>query len=233
MPPKKNNAGIEEELDEIKKSLNFMSSEITKVATQQEKLLNLMEKVNELENMVKEKDKKIEKLEKRLDDLEQYSRVNDIIIQGLETKHRTYARAVTTDRNEGEDAPVEELETLEQQILKFFESKDMAILSSHIEACHPLPKRDETAKPAIIVRFWNRKHKIELLKQSKKLKGSEVYLNEHLTPKNAEIARHARTLKKQNKIKATWTRNCKVIIQPNDGTKVVIIKELKDLDKYR
>ncbi|MEQ2241440.1 hypothetical protein ILYODFUR_025258 [Ilyodon furcidens] len=75
MPPKKN-PGLEEELEEIKKSLNFMSGEITKAATQQEKRLNLMEKVSKLENMVKEKDKKI-------DNLEQYSGVTDIIIQGL------------------------------------------------------------------------------------------------------------------------------------------------------
>ncbi|MED6252891.1 hypothetical protein ATANTOWER_018871 [Ataeniobius toweri] len=211
MPPKKN-TGLEEELEEIKKSLNFMSGEITKVATQQEKLLNLMEKVSKQENMVKQKDKKIINLEKTIDDLEQYSRVNDIIIQGLETKHRTYARAVSADREEGEYAPAEELETLEQQIIKFFESRNMAIQSSYIEACHTLPKKDKNARPVTIVRFWNRKHKTELLKQTTKLKGTKVYLNEHLTPKNAEIAKQAHILKKQNKITATLTRNCEVMI---------------------
>ncbi|ROK28237.1 hypothetical protein DPX16_6578 [Anabarilius grahami] len=45
-----------------------------------------------------------------------------------------------------------------------------------------------------------------------------VYLNEHLSMKNAEIAREARILRKNNKIKATWTRNCKVFIQLNGSS---------------
>ncbi|MED6278709.1 hypothetical protein CHARACLAT_026749 [Characodon lateralis] len=67
----------------------------------------------------------------------------------------------------------------------------MAIQSSYIEACHTLPKKDKKAKPATIVRFCTQKHKIELLKQAKKLKGTEVHLIEHLTPKNAEIVKNA------------------------------------------
>lgn len=57
-----------------------------------------------------------------------------------------------------------------------------------------------------------------------------------LQKKNADIARHARILKKQNKIQATWTRNCKVMIQLNgtpEEAKTVMIRELKDLDQYR
>lgn len=82
----------------------------------------------------------------------------------------------------------------------------------------------------------SRKTKIELLKQGKKLKGTGVYLNEHLTKKTAEIARQARSLKKQNKIQATWTRNCKVMIRLNgnpEEAKVVMIRELKDLEQYK
>lgn len=80
----------------------------------------------------------------------------------------------------------------------------MNIQSDNIVACHTLPRRNSEAKPAIIVRFVNRKHKTELLRQAKKLKGTGVYLNEHLTKKNAVIARRARTERKLNKIQATW-----------------------------
>ena len=74
------------------------------------------------------------------------------------------------------------------------------------------------------------------MKQGKKLAGTGVYLNEHLTKMNAEIAREARILRKQNKIQATWTRNCKVLIRLNgapESAKVVMVRELKELDKYR
>lgn len=230
MPPKKH--GLDEELEEIKKSLNFITGELTQVLKNQEQLQKLMNEVRDLKKTVIEKDKKIEHLEKRVDDLEQYSRMNDLIIQGLETKHRTYARTVTAD-GEGEDASAKELQTLEEQVVKFFESKNMRIQGSFIEACHTLPKKDVTAKQSIIVRFWNRKQKIELLRQAKKLKGTGVFLNEHLTQKNGEIARQARILKKQNKILATWTRNCKIMIRQSEESKVMVIREMKDLDKYR
>lgn len=81
---------------------------------------------------------------------------------------------------------------LERQAITFFESKNMSIQCNNIAACHTLPRKDSKAKPAMIVRFVNRKHKIELLRQSKKVKGTGVYLNEHLTKKNTDIARHAR-----------------------------------------
>ncbi|KAJ8394509.1 hypothetical protein AAFF_G00045190 [Aldrovandia affinis] len=105
-------AAIDEELEEIRKSLNFMSEEVSKVAKQQAMLMELMDEVKQLKNLVKEKDKKIDGLERRIDDLEQYTRMEDLIISGLETTHRTYARAMTGGKD-GVDAPVEELQTLE------------------------------------------------------------------------------------------------------------------------
>lgn len=75
MPPKKIPSAVEEELEEIRKSLNFMSDELSKAM-----LLELMGEVKQLKNLVKEKDKRIEGLEQRIDDLEQYTRMEDLII---------------------------------------------------------------------------------------------------------------------------------------------------------
>ncbi len=83
---------LAEELEEIKKSLNFMSEEISKVVKQQATLMGLTGEVRELRVMIKQRDQKIELLEQRVDDLEQYTRAGDIIITGLDTKHRSYAR---------------------------------------------------------------------------------------------------------------------------------------------
>lgn len=77
--------------------------------------------------------------------------------------------------------------------------------------------------------------KNDLLRQTKKLKGTEVYVNEHLTKKNADIARQARALRKQKKIQATWTRNCKVFIKLNgspEEAKTMMIRELSDLERF-
>lgn len=237
MPPKKIPAPIEEELEEIRKSLNFMSEELTKVARQQTALLELMNEVKQLKALMKEKDKKIDSLECRIEDLEQYTRMEDVIISGLTTRPWSYARAAAGGNKDGEDASTEEKQTLERQVINFLESKNITIERNSIAACHILPRKDDKAKPAIIVRFVNRKHKTELLMQGKKLKGSAVYMNEHLTKKNADIARQARYLRKQNKIKATWTRNCKVMIRLNGSTpeeaKTITVRNLQDLDQYR
>lgn len=241
MPPKTRK---DEDLEEIKESLNFLRRDIDKVAKQQSELMNMMEQIKQLKNLIKVKDEKIGTLEKRVDELEQYSRMEDLIITGLATKHRSYARAVVTSGNvePGDEPPVAEQQTLEKQVVAFFASKKMSLNSDNIAACHTLPRKNNLSTPAtdrtpaIIVRFVNRKHKIELLRQAKQLKGSDVYLNEHLTKRNADIARQARILRKEKKIQATWTRNCKVMIKLNgteEDAKVITIRDLEDLDKYR
>lgn len=225
-----------DDLEEIRNSLSFMSAELTKVTGQLTKLTGLFEEVRQLKELIMTKDKHIQQLEKRIDSLEQYTRMDDVIISGLNVKPRSYARAAQDGRNVSEDAGAEDLQTLERQVLQFFAAKGINIDASNISACHTLPREDKS-KPAVILRFVNRKSKVELLKQGRKLRGSDVYLNEHLTKLNAEIAREARKLKRNNKIKGTWTRNCRVLIQLNGSTpeqsKIITVRELRDLDKYK
>lgn len=57
------------------------------------------------------------------------------------------------------------------------------------------------------MRLINRKLKTALLKQGRKLKGTNIFINEHLTKCNADIARKLRFLKKLGKIQNTWTTN--------------------------
>ncbi|CAL9705113.1 unnamed protein product [Knipowitschia caucasica] len=237
MPPKTRANAMEKDVKEIQHTLNFMSGELSKLAEQQAKLLTLLAEVAELKKIIKEKDVTIGGLERRIDDLEQYTRMEDVIVSGLQTKHRSYARAAAVATMErGEDAPVEELQTLETQVITFLQSNGMTVAPENIAACHMLPRKNKDSKPAIIMRFVNRKHKVELLRQAKKLKNTGVFLNEHLTRKNADIARNARYLRKQNKIQATWTRNGQVKIKLNgtpENAKVITIRELKDLDPYK
>ena len=96
--------------------------------------------------------------------------------------------------------------------------------------------RKSNKKPAVIIRFVNRKNKTALLKQGRKLKGTNVYLNEHLTKKNAEIAWKARDLKKQHKIQHIWVNNCKIFIKLNgsaEEAKILTVRHLEELDKYQ
>lgn len=141
-------------MEEIRKSLNFMSDELSKVVKEQAMLLDLMDEVKQLKNLVKEKDKKIDGLERRIDDLEQYTRMEDLTINGLETTHRTYASTVARDKV-SEGALPDELQMLEKLVIKFFQNKNMNIQSDNVVACHTLPRRNSGAKPVIVVRFVN------------------------------------------------------------------------------
>lgn len=73
------------------------------------------------------------------------------------------------------------------------------------------------------------------MKQGKKLKGTNVYLNDHLIKRNADIAKKARIMRKQDKIQNTWVMNCKVYIKLKgtpEEAKVVIIRDIEELKKY-
>lgn len=74
-----------------------------------------------------------------------------------------------------------------------------------------------------------------LLKQGCKLKGTDVFMNEQLTRKNADIAKKARILKKQHKIQHTWVTNFKIFIKLNgtpEEAKVLVVRNIVELDKY-
>ena len=240
------------EMEKLKITLAALQQDVKEIATQQKEILRLTQQVTALQTQVtdlndklKAKDETIKKLEIRLDDAEQYSRIDDVIISGLKTRHQSYAKAAAA--NSTDEPTLTETETLESQVIQFFASKDIHIDSHQISACHALPQKSSDdplnpaqrrAKfpPAIIIRFVNRKQKVQLLQQYKKLKDTGVYVNEHLTKKNGDIAKQARTLRNDKKIKATWIRNCKVFIRTNGATpeeeKVVLVKEMSDLDKY-
>ncbi|ROL41279.1 hypothetical protein DPX16_5388 [Anabarilius grahami] len=229
MPPKKN-----DEIEEIKKSLDFLCEEIMTVSKQQKMIMDLMSEVKELKKQNQEKDKRIASLEYRVADLEQYTRMNDIVVSGLETRPRSYARAVTT--TVGGELTDLDMDSMEQQVTAFFHSKGISISNTDMESCYPLFRKNKNDKPAIIIRFKNRENKTALLRQGKKLKGSDVYVNEHLTKKNADIAKRARFLRKQKKIQSTWTSNCKVYIKLKgapEEARVLIVRCIEELDKYQ
>lgn len=72
-------------------------------------------------------------------------------------------------------------------MVAFLQDKGVEVDCSNIEACHPLPRRKPSEMSPIIMRFVSRKHKAALLKQGSKLRGTNVYINEHLTKQNADI----------------------------------------------
>ena len=247
MAPKK--TAWSEDKDELRRSLDglikaveFMSEDIRLLRKEQAtELPRISDQMNELKAEMrqmsksnKEKDEIIEGLDRRVDELEQTTRMGDVVINGLEIKPRSYARAV--DTAPGAEEPVT-VRSIEAQVTQFLISKDIQIDANNIAACYTIRRRDEPTKPTVIVTFANRRHKTALLQQGRKLRGTNVYMNDNLTKRNAEIARVARYLKKQKKIESTWSYNCKVFIKLNgtntEGPKTLMVKDVEDLDEYK
>lgn len=116
-----------EDMEEIKKSLNDVSDELSKMVEKQD-LMSLIDEVQQ----------RIEVLERRLDDLEKCTRMDELVASGLVTSRRSYARNTARDK-EGEcnsPAPSGELHSLEQQVIKLFYSKDTPRDDTNIEACY-------------------------------------------------------------------------------------------------
>lgn len=223
MPPKQN-------YGDLKESIDSLAEDVSAVKTQQTQLLELLEEVKQLRLQNQEKSRRITELERRVDDLEQYSRINDVIISGIQIKPRSYARAVVGDDGEPGE---QETRSVEQQVAADLQSRGIELDLEHIEACHPL--RQNSDKSIIIMRFANRRNKTALMKQRNKLKGSKVFINEHLTKKNADIAKKARYLKKQQRIQDTWVTNCKIFVKLNgtsEGAKVLVVRSIEELDRF-
>lgn len=64
------------------------------------------------------------------------------------------------------------------------------------KACHTLPSKKKNTPPALIIHFTNRFQKQAVLKRGRKLKGTDMYINDHLTKENVDIARRAHILKR-------------------------------------
>ena len=70
----------------------------------------------------------------------------------------------------------------------------------------------------ILLRCSNRKAKLELIKNAKKLNGSNVCINEHLTKHSSDLAHKARKNIQMGLITSTWTHNCAVVIKTKAAT---------------
>ncbi len=113
-----------------------MSEEIATISKQQKITMDLMGEMKELKRQNLDKDKKMTILVRRIDDLKRYSRINDLIISGLEMKPGTYARALATHAEPTES----DNESIEQQVISYSDKKGIQINIADTEACHPLSR---------------------------------------------------------------------------------------------
>ena len=120
-----------------------------------------------------------------------------MLVSGLKVNHTSYSRAVAQSNSVeiNDNCPVAETNSCEEQVLSFLRSKSVEISKNDISICHTV--KTKSNKPQIVITLNNRKaKKNRVLSQDKDLTGTNVFINEHLTHTNAELARLARHYKR-------------------------------------
>ena len=220
-------------MEDFVEKINSMSMDIAQLLHGQNSLNSLLSTIQILQKENKEKNLKIKELEKRVNDLEQYSKMDNLIISDFNVQYKSYARSVSTHDVDEHTQTNSETETLESKVVEFLKSKNIPIDSSDISICHPFrSKYASNMKPSIVLKLKSRKAKLRILSNAKKLRGCDVYINEHLTRQNADLARKAREYRRKGLILSTWTKNCNVIIRTKGQTpeqcKVIAIHDESD-----
>lgn len=226
---------MHDEIRAIRKDLSVILKQQELITKQQATIESLVNEIQALKEERSKQTKDIAELQKRVDELEQYTRADDVVISGLNIQAQSYAAAASSTEERNEDAPQQETFILEEKLCQALEEHSIILKSENISTCHFLggPNRNRNGNRNIIVRFSNRKEKDSLLKAARNhLPGTNIYINEHLTQKNAYLARFARQLRKDKLINQTWTRNGKSFVkwQSNINGQMSTTKIIEETD---
>ena len=172
----------------------------------------LKEKCEKLEN-------RVAILESNHNDLVQYGRRNNVVFSGIPGN--------VLDNN------------LESTVISVLSDIDVQVEPRDIEACYRIEKSTSKTQKTI-VRFVNRKNcekvlanKIKLFKLNNEKHnfhaGTNIFVNENLTPMNESIAFNCRKLKRSGLIHACYSRNGNVYIKENETSRTFKVFHLGKL----
>lgn len=180
-----------------------------------------------------EKDREISSLQQQVENLEAYTRVDNVIVHGIKEAVAEVASISGADSSASiaTQPTGEPSASTEQLFIEFCRSKlDVNIQSQDISVAHRLGQTRSGRGPRpIIVRFVNRKAKNQVLQARKRLRTDNtcrhIFINEHLTPRTAQLFQKARHLVKMKSIIGTWTWNGKIYIKTVNGSKKLILTD--------
>ena len=153
-------------------------------------------------------------LKGQVESLEQYSRINNLEIVGIDDPD---------DKEKVEEVILDCLNGLTPDI-----SEDKKIVAADIDICHILPKKNN--EHSHVVRFISRKVKLGVLnvkrqQQNKlyKYKEKSIYINDHLTTKNKYLFALAKQKQRSANYKHLWTKGGRVFMRKEDNSQVITI----------
>ncbi|XP_065203980.1 uncharacterized protein LOC135834071 [Planococcus citri] len=173
----------DEFIAELKSMMKDVKEIKTTVNNTDAKLAGFTKRMDEVESQNKELKKTCDNLQDKVNDLDQYSRIENVIINGI---------------------PQKDDENIRQVVTLVAEKLNVTLHECDISTAHRLPSKPDRI-PAIIVRLNNRDKKSELVINSRKLRinskdinlmpAAPIFVNEHLTSKLHKIELSVRDCK--------------------------------------
>ena len=197
-------------VDQIQKDLLEIKDTIIQNLLDENK--QLKDRVKALEDQADEHDEQLIEIEKHSHGLEQYTRRNNLEINGIP--------------NDISD------ENLEMKCIEVLHAVDISVDTSEIEACHRLPPRKNDKTKTVLLKFTNRKFVDNACSKDtrNKLKtcnkvdlgldeNTEVFFNENLSPYFQQLSWMCRVLKRKKRIFGSWFRDGKLFYRESDNSK--------------
>ena len=190
-----------QDIIDLKKSINELTATVN----------ILVDKIDNLTSSVEIRDQKIFYLENKLNEIEQYSKKTNIIISSS-----------TDFLNKSDNKKSEFINLVKNQL-------NIDIDPYNFVAIHELPNKNKDIYKTI-VKFHFHETKSKIFKNIKKLKDTNIYINDILTKYNSEIFYKARNLLKDSKIKYCWTVNGITFIKKTESSEKEKFLNLSDFN---
>lgn len=197
-------------IDDLNKKINGMESRVSQAVKVKEQIDSVMVR--------------LEKLEEDSDQKEQWSRMSNVEVKGIEqTKN----------------------ENLFDIMRKIGTKINYPINKSQINFVTRVPTREPESIKPIIVCFSSRYIKEDFIAAARsefkttpltadqlQLKGKHrIYINDHLTTKNKNLLSKTKKAANEANFRYVWVKHAKIHIRKTDTSPVIIIKSEKDLVK--
>lgn len=220
---------ITTEINGLTESVNFMSSKADESKKLMEKLSSQFDQLKKENEEIKSKyvtvNNEVRELRERVRNLEQYSRVNNVEVNGL---------------------PVTKGECVSDLVKDLGASIGVEVQANDISAAHRVPSFNRDRDQPLIIQFTNRTKREEWITKyrarkpaltaqhvNKQFPSHRVYINDHLSPENKQLL--SKLKKKCREIGYTfaWCRDAKFFARKSEGDPARRINSFEDIEKLK
>ncbi|XP_026330609.1 uncharacterized protein LOC113238100 [Hyposmocoma kahamanoa] len=210
------------DIKSIKTDINNLRSNVDQFTSKLNSLDERLKTVEKGQNEVCQLKAQISKLEEDLNSNNQWMRRNNVEIKGV---------------------PLKDRENLFDIVSKIGAKIHQPISKHDINFIARIPSRENRVKP-IVVSFLNRYLKEDFVAGARSLKSlcpadinlegtNRIYINDHLTIQNKALLTKAKQLAKENEFEFVWVKNSKIFTRRDSQSKVIAIKNERDLQKIQ